>query len=68
MTSNEELVDLIDQTYRAVLVTQLWPAVLNKLADAAGAYQAVMPSFDWQANVFATIAPRTDPRSAHHLQ
>lgn len=63
MISNQHLVDLIDHTYRAVLDTQLWPAVLNKLADAVGAYQAVMPSFDWQANVFATIAPRTDPEA-----
>ena len=63
MTCSEALVDLIDQTYRAVLDTQLWPAFLNKLADAVGAHQAVMPSFDWQANVFATIAPRTDPEA-----
>ena len=34
MISNQHLVDLIDHTYRAVLDTQLWPAVLNKLADA----------------------------------
>jgi DNA-binding CsgD family transcriptional regulator len=32
--------------------------VLTKLADAVGAHQATMPSFDWQANVFSTIAPR----------
>jgi DNA-binding CsgD family transcriptional regulator len=63
MISNQHLVDLIDHTYRAVLDTQLWPAVLNKLADAVGAHQVGMPSFDWQANVFKTIAPRMDPEA-----
>ncbi len=63
MNCSEALIELIDYTYRAVLDAQLWPAFLDKLADALGAHQAVMPSFDWHANVFATIAPRTDPEA-----
>jgi len=58
MTSTQKFLDIIDHTYRAVLDSRQWPAVLNELADALGAHQVGMPSFDWQANVFSTIAPR----------
>ena len=61
MSGGKELSALIDLIYEAVLDNDLWPSVLIKLADAVGAAHAVMPSVDWRANIFATIAPRDDP-------
>ena len=61
MSSKNHLLGLIDLVYQAVLDADLWPAVLIKLADTVSASQIAMPSFDWRANVFATIAPRFDP-------
>jgi hypothetical protein len=61
MSGGTELSALIDLIYEAVLDSDLWPAVLIKLADAVGAAHVVMPSVDWRANIFATIAPRDDP-------
>ncbi|MGH6811914.1 MAG: helix-turn-helix transcriptional regulator [Methylocella sp.] len=61
MSGGNELSALIDLIYEAVLDNDLWPSVLIKLADAVGAARAIMPSVDWRANIFATIAPRDDP-------
>ena len=61
MSGEKELAALIDLIYEAVLDNDLWPSVLIKLADAAGAAHVVMPSVDWRAKIFATIAPRDDP-------
>jgi DNA-binding CsgD family transcriptional regulator len=61
MSGEKELSALIDLIYEAVLDNDLWPSVLIKLADAVGAARAIMPSVDWRANIFATIAPRDDP-------
>ena len=61
MNGGKELSALIDLIYEAVLDNDLWPSVLIKLADAVGAAHVVMPSIDWRANIFATIAPRVDP-------
>ena len=61
MSGGTELSALNDLIYEAVLDSDLWPAVLIKLADAVGAAHVVMPSVDWRANIFATIAPRDDP-------
>src|ERR1700730_9944264 len=61
MSGGKELSALIDLIYEAVLDIDLWPGVLIKLADAVGAARAIMPSLDWRANMFATIAPRDDP-------
>jgi DNA-binding CsgD family transcriptional regulator len=61
MSSKNHLLGLIDLVYQAVLDADLWPAVLIKLADTVSSSQIAMPSFDWRANVFATIAPRFDP-------
>src|SRR3984893_4209781 len=61
MSGGKELSALIDLIYEAVLDNDLWPSVLVKLADSVGAARAVMPSIDWRANIFATIAPRDDP-------
>jgi hypothetical protein len=59
--SDKELSTLVDLIYEAVLDSDLWPSVLLKVADAVGAAQIAMPSFDWRASVFTTIAPRFDP-------
>jgi hypothetical protein len=61
MRSDKDLLVLIDLIYRSVLDVELWPTALIKLADAIGASEIGMPSFDWRANVFSTIAPRFDP-------
>ena len=61
MSDGKVLSSLIDLIYEAVLDNDLWPSVLIKLADAVGAAHAVMPSVDWRAKIFATIAPRDDP-------
>src|SRR5580693_272236 len=61
MSGGTELSALIDLIYEAMLDSDLWPAVLIKLADAVGAAHVVMPSVDWRAKIFATIAPRDDP-------
>jgi PAS domain-containing protein len=60
MRSDKDLLVLIDLIYRSVLDAELWPTALIKLADAIGASQIGMPSFDWRANVFAMVAPRFD--------
>jgi DNA-binding CsgD family transcriptional regulator len=61
MSDGKVLSSLIDLIYEAVLDNDLWPSVLIKLADAVGAAHVVMPSVDWRAKIFATIAPRDDP-------
>jgi DNA-binding CsgD family transcriptional regulator len=61
MSDGKVLSSLIDSIYEAVLDNDLWPSVLIKLADAVGAAHVVMPSVDWRAKIFATIAPRDDP-------
>jgi DNA-binding CsgD family transcriptional regulator len=61
MSGGKELGALIDLIYEAVLDNDLWPSVLSKLADAVGAAHVVMPSVDWRAKIFATVAPRDDP-------
>jgi hypothetical protein len=61
MSGGKELSALIDLIYEAVLDNDLWPSVLIKLADDVGAAHVVMPSVDWRAKIFATIAPRDDP-------
>ena len=61
MRCDKDLLGLIDLIYQAVLDAELWPSALIKLADIVGAPQIGMPSFDWRANVFTTIAPRFDP-------
>jgi DNA-binding CsgD family transcriptional regulator len=61
MRGNRALLSLIDSIYEAVLDNELWPHVLVKIADAAGATQIAMASADLRGNVIAAIAPRTDP-------
>jgi hypothetical protein len=61
MNSDKELLALVDLIYEAVLDSGIWPTVLLKLADAVGAAQIAMPSFDWGSNIFTTVAPRFDP-------
>ena len=52
---------LIDLIYEAAIEGALWPSALVKLAEAIGVEQIAVPSMDWRANVFNTIAPRLDP-------
>ncbi len=61
MSRDEELNTLVDMIYDAALDNELWPNVLRRLADLMRVPQVAMPSFDRRANLFATIAPRTDP-------
>lgn len=61
MSGDKELNALIGLIYEAVLDGDLWPDVLIKFADAMGAAQIALPSFDRRANIFSAIAPRIDP-------
>ncbi len=61
MTAEREPLALTSLFYEAVLDSSLWPGALTRLADAMGVAQIAMPSFDWRARVFSTIAPRFDP-------
>ena len=63
MSEESELIALIDLIHEALVDGNLWPRVLIKLADAAGAAQIGMSSCDRQTGKFTTLAPRTDPDS-----
>jgi DNA-binding CsgD family transcriptional regulator len=57
----EQLIALIDLIYEAALDVDLWPNVLEKIADTTGTVQAWIASADRQASVVTAIAPRVDP-------
>jgi len=61
MSEESDLIELIDLIHEALLDGNLWPRVLVRLADAAGAAQISMTSRDQQTGMFTTLAPRTDP-------
>lgn len=61
MIPEGQLIALIDLIYEAALDTDLWPSVLEKIADAAGTVQAGIASADRQANIVTAIARRVDP-------
>jgi DNA-binding CsgD family transcriptional regulator len=61
MISDEQLIALIDLIYEAALDIDLWPNVLEKIADTTGTVHAWIASADRQANVVTAIAPRVDP-------
>jgi DNA-binding CsgD family transcriptional regulator len=61
MISEEELVALVGALYEAALDDELWPKVLEQIADATGTVQAAIASADREANIISVIAPRVDP-------
>ena len=61
MSEESELFGLIDLIHEDLLDGNLWPSVLVRLADAAGAAQISLTSRDQQTGLFTTLAPRTDP-------
>jgi DNA-binding CsgD family transcriptional regulator len=61
MVPEAQLISLIDLIYEAALDIDLWPNVLEKIADATGTVQAWIASADRQANVVTAIAPRVGP-------
>jgi DNA-binding CsgD family transcriptional regulator len=61
MGEDKELIAQIDLIYEAVLQSDLWSAVLIKLAGALGVVQIAMPSADRRANIATAIAPHLDP-------
>jgi DNA-binding CsgD family transcriptional regulator len=62
MSEESDLIGLIDLIHEALLDGNLWPSVLAKIADAAGANQIGMSSRDQQTGKFTILAPRTDPQ------
>jgi len=54
----------LDLIYGAVLNEQLWPAALIKLADILGTAHIGFCAMDRRAQVWSSIAPRTDPAFA----
>jgi DNA-binding CsgD family transcriptional regulator/PAS domain-containing protein len=62
MTDGEdEAFALIGSIYDAALDEALWPATLNRLADALGAPFANMAIYDPATRLASAVAPRTDP-------
>jgi hypothetical protein len=61
MISDEELIALVGALYEAALDDDLWPKVLEQIADATGTVQAAIASADREANIVSVMAPRVDP-------
>jgi DNA-binding CsgD family transcriptional regulator len=61
MIAEEKLIALIDLIYEAALDNDLWPSMVEKIADAVGTAQAAISSADRQAKIATVIAPRVDP-------
>ncbi len=61
MSREEQLQNAINLIYEAVIDASLWPAALNKLADALGVAQIGLASFDHGTHRFASLSPRVDP-------
>ncbi len=66
MIPEGQLIALIDRIYEAALDPDLWPSVLEKIADATGTVQAGIASADRQANIVTAIARRIDPDLLDH--
>jgi len=61
MVSEQELIALVGALYEAALDNDLWPRVLEQIADAIGTAQAAIASADREANIASIMAPRADP-------
>jgi DNA-binding CsgD family transcriptional regulator len=61
MNLDDALIELIDTIGEAALDPDLWPLTLTRLADAVGGGQVAMAALDERTQIFATIAPRSDP-------
>jgi len=61
MISEQALIALVGTLYEAALDNDLWPGVLEQIADATGSAQAAIASADRAANIVSVMAPRADP-------
>jgi hypothetical protein len=61
MSKEDNLSPAIDLIYEALLDDTLWPKALVRLADAMGAAQVGLLSWDRRARTYNSLAPRTDP-------
>ena len=57
----KELLELIGLIYDAVLDSEAWPVMLNRLTDALSARCGFIGSHNSSTNATAMTAPRTDP-------
>jgi hypothetical protein len=58
---DEEFSELIALIYNAALDPDVWPVLLNQLADALSARCGFIGSHNLSTNATAMTAPRTDP-------
>lgn len=58
---DDALLDLIDCIYAASLDRQLWPKVMNRMADLMGAAEATLHFSDAGTGQRVVVAPRADP-------
>jgi hypothetical protein len=58
---DEEFSELVGFIYDAALDPDVWPVMLNRLADALSAQCSVIGLLDSSTNAAAMTAPRTDP-------
>ncbi len=61
MSEDSKLIALIDFIYAAVLDGDLWPTVLEELAEATGTMQAIIATMDRRTGTFASISRRAFP-------
>ncbi len=62
MVSEQELIALVGALYEATLDNDLWPRVLEQIADVTGTAQAAIASADREAHIASIMAPRADPQ------
>jgi DNA-binding CsgD family transcriptional regulator len=60
-----EFSELVGLIYGTVLDPDVWPVLLNRLADALSALCSFIGSHDSSTNATAMTAPRTDPEYLH---
>ncbi len=61
MVSEQELIALVGALYEAPLDNNLWPRLLEQIADATGTAGAAIASADLEARIASIMAPRSDP-------
>ena len=61
MGSEDDLLASIDLIYEASFDSTLWPKALISLADNMETAHIAVPTMDFRAQTYLSIAPRTDP-------
>lgn len=61
MAEAHSFAELAGLIYEAAADLDAWPAALTRLADAVGASQGTLSTYDLSTDTFNGVAPRTDP-------